>query len=238
MLRLVGSEIAADTPDRSCPGDAGSDVRSLLTAIGRICLELAGGSRDTGVVTFRPETSPSRQVGPPRNPTRIEEDLDAWGVAHIGAMAVGTQRQVKRLVRELAQRATAADLGDITNDHVCAYIAAMQLGDGRKKCSGKSITTYTSYLHAFFEWAVQTERIRRNPAEHIPKVRWIRKKQRAATPTEVAKILGAATFEQACMLRFLAVSGLRPLHAEQLRVRNFMLDEDPPRAVIMDTKTL
>lgn len=235
MLRLVrGDELPR--PDSNPPQPAGIDGQRLLLQISEICLALAGAARQTQGVTSSGPTSPTRLVEA-RSPSDIGKDLDAWMQAHAGAIAPHTQSQVCRLVRELAGLAGAASLDGITYQHVCSLRAAMISGTGRRKCSGKSITTYMSYLHAFFEWAIQAERIRSNPANDLPKTRWVRKKQRAATPEEIQRILAAAPFEHACMIRFLAVSGIRPLHAEQLRVRFFELDSDPPRCVFIDTKT-
>lgn len=211
----------------------------LLSRTARFVVACAEGLCHTDVVTFARPTSQQGPVRDPRRcgPTPIAHDLAAWETAHAGAMAARTRGQVRRLVEALARHVGADNLAGISNDGVCAFLGAKQNGSLGRPCSGKSIATYQSYLHAFFQWAVQTERIRANPAEKLPRARWIRRKQRAFTPDEVARVCATAPFEHACMIRFLAVTGMRPLHAEALRIRNFDLDGDPPRVVYVDSKT-
>lgn len=167
--------------------------------------------------------------------------LEAYLTERRHEMAEQTLREKRRLLLDLAEFAGTPDPLTVAREHIVGFLDHVathgrphRLPDGtttkrRTKAGAKSRKTYISHIRAFFDWAVQTERLRRSPAEAIRTPRVLRKQMRAFTTDEVVRILAASSGQLAVYFRTLYVSGIRATALATAPTFAFVLTADSPR---------
>jgi integrase len=237
-------------------------------AVARFFLAVRGQDHDTDSMpptSLRSRESAAPARTPPPAVQTPAEILSAFRTEAAMNRSAQYTEECGRLIERVLIWCQKSDPFSLTREDIAGFITQMrdkgwpkELANKIKSPKGKShagrpvhpntLRVYATRIETFFDWAVQTERLKASPIVGLQKPSTIDKEQRAFNDDEVRRIIAAARADEESphpkrptkrwrLYHFLAITGCAIAMSEILRWKDFDLEADTPVVKVFRSKT-